>query len=1225
MINVKLLLTWFLGLLSIGLPLFLKAQDCSTLTASFVTYESRCASTGSIKINASGGSGSYKYKTFGPVISNFTTTDSITGLSAGIYSVVITDIVSNCSITKNDVVVSGSYQDPRFALNPLDVTCDNGNNGGIMVSGQQFGRPPFFYTIVTPSEMGVGTSNNTGLFPNLKAGNYTVRMTDSCGGIQTRQTRINNYTWQIDSYNFIKTVCDSATGFIKVVDSKGNISTVGTGIAGFTYGIVRQPGDTIWSANPNFQFDLAGYTNFGIVVKDNCGEIKKGAASIIIQPVVGGVVISTKICNSFTASVTGVSNFFNPGFCLYDSNSVLIVCNKSGLFPNLAYGKYCVDVHDSCSNKTVRTCFAAAPPAISISPVVVIANKICTSFSASISGQSGLTNPSYCLQDSTQAVLYCNSTGVFNFLSYGSYCITVHDGCRDTIIKNCFTVFRQKPSVPDIITPVYVGNCATSFGINIGGSNLTNPNYCLYDSVHTLIGCNTTGVFNGLPFARYCANVVDSCMDTTFVRCFTASPPVAINDLVNTISNKACSTFSVKTTSTILSTPNYCLYTAADSLISCNSTGIFDNVIFGSYCVKAKSTCPDTTFKTCFTVQANLPSVNSTVQISNKNCTGFSAQITGQTNLINPSYCLFDSGNTQISCNTSGNFNNINYGNYCIKIINTCFDTTIVRCFSVALSPVKISIGTSPSCSYNYAKLYINAYSGSQPYTVQIFSPHGDLFFSKNYTSNNIVIDSIAPVIVGQVYKIIVADNCGTKDSANIGVTSSYVNHAAASDGKCPSGTFVNGSGDINVTASTNMGYLSVTVIKRDNTNLSPVLNPNTVIGGVYTFQNLSPATYVISYNANDGCNKFLYDTVTVIPYMYPSLGRSSAYQCDVNGFTLGAVVSNGVGPFDYEIIGSSPGTPSIVAGPQQNPIFSINNGTNYSLVRLRAVDACGNGTLADASILPLANTGISNTYNCFQIATTLSIDTVYGSTYAWYKKTNENSTDSVLIGNSTNYYIPEVLPSDTGVYVCNLVVNNGCISRTYYYHLDGSCYHALPITLQQFGGVFTDDKIYLNWKINPSATLKKFIVERKNAMGIFNAIGEVYSSNSTTFSDYGLIDKDPEMFNWYRLKMVYLNNTYSFSNIINLNKKGIAHNIQIYPNPADNFFTINFTRMPAHSYKISLLSSVSQLVKEINFTNNNNSNLQVIRSKDISRGIYILKIEDLKSREIITQKIIFR
>ena len=97
------------SLLALFLPKILSAQPgCSALTASFTTYESRCASTGAIKVVASGGSGAYKYRVFGPVNWNFTTTDSITGLPAGTYSVEVVDINSGCNYITNSVQVAGS-------------------------------------------------------------------------------------------------------------------------------------------------------------------------------------------------------------------------------------------------------------------------------------------------------------------------------------------------------------------------------------------------------------------------------------------------------------------------------------------------------------------------------------------------------------------------------------------------------------------------------------------------------------------------------------------------------------------------------------------------------------------------------------------------------------------------------------------------------------------------------------------------------------------------------------------------------------------------------------------------------------------------------------------------------------------------------------------------------------------------------------------------------------
>ena len=617
-----------------------ESQDCSLLHASFVTYESRCAATGAIKIFPTGGSGSYKYKTTGPVNTNFTSTDSITGLSAGTYTVTVNDIVTNCTFTQTGIIIPGSYRDPRFTLTGVDVSCDNGTNGSINADSLTNGRSPFLYTIVAPSPMGIGTSNSSGIFNNLMAGTYSIQLSDSCGGIQTRQVTINNYTWSINSCVFNKISCDSATGYIEVSDSKGNISTAG-GIPGFTYGIVRQPGDTIWSNSPYFTFQLLGSSTFEVVAKDACGNIKKFSTSVsLVASVDAAVNIYNQTCNSFSVSLTGITNFFGGNFCLLDSSGNQLQCDSTGTFTNLPYGRYCIKAHDSCSDTTITRCFNATPPVLSVDDNVQITNKICLSFTASITGQSYLTNPQYCLYDSSDVLITCNTAGVFDSLSYGNYCIKTKDGCVDTTITRCFTAMRPVPVIDSII-PAY-NNC-TNFGIHVGGDSLTNANYCLYDSIGNLIQCDSTGIFDSIPLGNYCIHIYDACLDTTIIRCFTVGPPVIVNDLNVAISNKDCSSFTATVSSSNLQGAYYCLYDTANVLISCDSSGVFNNLPYGNYCIQARNSCPDTTFTVCFNASPPIPSVNSNVSFSNYTCTMFTAKVTGQDNLNNPQYCLYDS------------------------------------------------------------------------------------------------------------------------------------------------------------------------------------------------------------------------------------------------------------------------------------------------------------------------------------------------------------------------------------------------------------------------------------------------------------------------------------------------------------------------------------------------------------------------------------------------------
>ena len=1198
-----------------------KAQDCSKLTATFKSYESRCASTGSIKIVASGGSGSYKYKATGPVNTDFTSTDSLTGLSAGSYTIEVKDITTNCSFTKTNIVVSGSYLDPRFTLSGTAITCEGGTNGSISINTLQDGRSPFVYSIVAPSPMGVGTSNSTGAFYNLIAGDYSIRMTDSCGGIQTRLITIQGYSWRIDSYVFNKISCDSTKGYIKVIDSKGNISTVGE-IPGFRYGVVRQAGDTAWSTSANITAYMRGISAFDIVVKDNCGNIKKGNTSISLAPSLGNNInIYGNSCDKFSASVTGITNFFTPSFCLYNSNNVQVACNTNGVFTGLSYGNYCIVAKDCCTNTTFSRCFTANPPALSVG-IVAISNKTCTQFTASVTGQVGLTNPIYSLYSGALVLIASNSTGIFNNLSYDNYSITVKDGCRDTTIQRYFSAKRPTPSVSSVITPSYV-NC-TNFGLVITGDSLTTPDFCLYDTLGNVIACNTTGIFDSIALGSYCVKVHDGCVDTTFLRCFNVDKPVATNSVVVKQTNTGCNTFTATVSAIGLNNPVYSLYNSADLLLDSNTSGVFTNLGLGSYYVQTKVSCPDTAFTKTFTISALIPSVNNTVQLSNYSCSAFDASITSQKNLTSPQYCLYNNSNQLVNCNSTGVFTGLSYGSYCIKITNTCYDTVISRCFTASPLPLGLTVNSSKSCTYGASKFDIATSGATLPVSIKIYNSGNSLLYNKSFGTTNMTVDNVTGIIAGQAYKVVATDICGRTNFVNVAAVNSFFNHMPVAISKCPGGVWPDGSGKIETTVSTNMGSLSVSIIKKDNATLSPVLGPNSVSGSVYTFDDLGPAIYIVKYVANDGCGKSVYDTVIINPYKFPNLQKSTAYQCDVNGFTVGAVATNGVSPYNYEIIGSYPDNPSIIAAPQTNPLFNIDNGTKYGLIRLRALDACGNGTLGDASILPLADNKIFSSSNCFVQPTTLTVDPIYNSTYTWYKKDKENSTDSAIVSSGSNsMYIPTLMPSDTGIYILHQAVGT-CVSRTYNYHLDGNCnFSVLPVKSLEFSGKVVSEKAQLSWKSISQENVIMYSIERKNNDNTFSEIGRVKATNIQMY--YYTDQRTENGNNYYRLKLISVDNSFTYSNIITLATGEATTEIRVFPNPVTDYFTVDFKNTDNHVYKITLMNLNNQVIREETLNSSLNKKLEMKRSKALSNGIYILRILDTNNNTEHNQKIIFK
>jgi hypothetical protein len=251
----------------------------------------------------------------------------------------------------------------------------------------------------------------------------------------------------------------------------------------------------------------------------------------------------------------------------------------------------------------------------------------------------------------------------------------------------------------------------------------------------------------------------------------------------------------------------------------------------------------------------------------------------------------------------------------------------------------------------------------------------------------------------------------------------------------------------------------------------------------------------------------------------------------------------------------------------------------------------------------------------------------MYNSTYSWYKKTNITDADSTLIGSASSYYIPTVLPSDTGIYICHIEVNSGCVKRTYIYDLNASCYTVLPVTLLDFSGKFVDDKILLNWKVNNEANLTNYIIEHKNSYDNFSEIGiKPATGNSTNITDYSFLDAKPDPGKiFYRLKFINNNNTYSYSKIILLTGTQTRPQINIYPNPVTEVLNIDFRNMNNHVCKISLYNAVNQLMSEATFISGANNQLRIARTKAISIGMYIVQIIDQTNNEQYTQKVIFR
>lgn len=91
--------------------------------------------------------------------------------------------------------------------------------------------------------------------------------------------------------------------------------------------------------------------------------------------------------------------------------------------------------------------------------------------------------------------------------------------------------------------------------------------------------------------------------------------------------------------------------------------------------------------------------------------------------------------------------------------------------------------------------------------------------------------------------------------------------------------------------------------------------------------------------------------------------------------------------------------------------------------------------------------------------------------------------------------------------------------------------------TLEFFRGRSDSDKIILEWKSKDEIALREYVVERKVVNGDYVPIGSVAPKGNNSF--YSFVDETAFKANasiyYYRLKIVDLNNSFSYSNEISV------------------------------------------------------------------------------------------
>ena len=180
-----------------------------------------------------------------------------------------------------------------------------------------------------------------------------------------------------------------------------------------------------------------------------------------------------------------------------------------------------------------------------------------------------------------------------------------------------------------------------------------------------------------------------------------------------------------------------------------------------------------------------------------------------------------------------------------------------------------------------------------------------------------------------------------------------------------------------------------------------------------------------------------------------------------------------------------------------------------------------------------------------------------------------------------------------------------------------------LPVTLLEFTAIAEDKKVITNWNTAQEINLKHFIVEhsidgiRFNAVGTVNAQGSGASTNS-----YEFVHNNPASgSNYYRLKQVDNDGSFTYSPVIRINFNAGSRPPIAYPNPVKNILTLSipYELFNLENYQVVIRDAKNALVKKQNLTQSTSQ----IKLDNLASGTYWLILTDQKGNRIWTQTII--
>jgi gliding motility-associated-like protein len=510
---------------------------------------------GVITATATGGSGNanYRYTLDGGVIVS-TTPAIFSNVTPGTHTIVVRDVVTNCSFPVT-VVVDPATEITGISLDPKPVTCRGGNNGSITASLTPSApgvndNPVYVYRLTGTNALGAAISRpnqDSPIFENLEAGDYTVTVTSGRGCEVSEDVRIIQFDLiTVGAPVLVQYNCATGTNTSRYATV--TVGTVNGGSGTYTNYEFFRDGVSVQSGSQTVytETDYLG-GNYSIVVRDDAGCLGTSVGTATVNPFISLDVVNIAVTASITCisnediSVSVTTTGGTPALLNYTvtgmNGNTYSQTNTNGNFTGLTIGNYLITVVNPATGCTIQKIHYVNEPNTFEIKVTPIVKEVCFGDST---GEVLLTFVDNLVPTDDAGIFDYTISGV---TSAGPVTITGRSTGVTQIISNLiageYTVIAKLVGSPECTTVAVVFNIAqpsVQLAVTTTQSEITcNPgnndgeisasasggwdNDYEYELVlnGAVVANSTDGLFNGLSAGVYTINVRDGegCLATT--------------------------------------------------------------------------------------------------------------------------------------------------------------------------------------------------------------------------------------------------------------------------------------------------------------------------------------------------------------------------------------------------------------------------------------------------------------------------------------------------------------------------------------------------------------------------------------------------------------------------------------------------------------------------------------------------------------------------------------